>query len=226
MSRSVDPGLRDCLERLRADGDRRLAAHELADIIGEVAQTLTADMRPLGNAIQAVMPDADQPPASAADPDRALEALADVNGGAAGEGQLAALKEELIEIRAALQVAAATFLSAAEAIENIAAHPDMDADDQAQLYQFATDIYEASGFQDITGQRLTRMAEILSLFELSVVRAQAALGNEAAIQAVDALGDSVHQTENRKMERILHGPQNAGKANTQEEIDKILASFD
>jgi hypothetical protein len=36
----------------------------------------------------------------------------------------------------------------------------------------------------------------------------------------------VEQQDSRKEEHILHGPQDAGIANSQEEIDKILASFD
>jgi chemotaxis protein CheZ len=225
MPRSADLGLRDCLEQLTADGDHRLSARELAAIIGEVAQTLTVDLRPLTVAAPELSADADREPAPSVDAEGALAALAEIVNVESG-GKLAELKEELDEIRTAMQNAAATYLSTAESIENIAAHPDMDADDQAQLYQLATDIYEASSFQDIGGQRLTRVTEILKELEFTVVRAQAVLGDDAADQSVDALGDAIEQSETRKMEYFLHGPQNAGKANTQEEIDKILASFD
>jgi chemotaxis protein CheZ len=220
MPRSADPGLRDCLERLTADGDHRLSARELADIIGEVAQTLTADLQPLS--VAGTEPGTAAPSVDAAG---ALAMLAEIVNVESG-GRLAELKEELDEIRTSMQNAEAVYLSAAESIENIAAHPDMDADDQAQLYQLATDIYEASSFQDIGGQRLTRVTEILKELEFTVVRAQAVLGDDAADQSVDALGDAIERSETRKMEYFLHGPQNAGKANTQEEIDKILASFD
>jgi chemotaxis protein CheZ len=225
MPRSADPGLRDYLEQLTADGDHRISARELADIIGEVAQTLTADLQPLSVAGTEPSVAGNRAAAPGVDAAGALAALAEIVNVESG-GRLAELKEELDEIRTSMQNAAAVYLSAAESIENIAAHPDMDADDQAQLYQLATDIYEASSFQDIGGQRLTRVTEILKELEFTVVRAQAVLGDDAADQSVDALGDAIERSETRKMEYFLHGPQNAGKANTQEEIDKILASFD
>ena len=98
--------------------------------------------------------------------------------------------------------------------------------EESDLYRLATDIYEASGFQDITGQRLTHMAQTLKQVELQIASAEAVLGDKNAVQAAETLADTVEKTEARKMEYILHGPQEAGKANTQEEIDKILASFD
>ncbi|MPY74073.1 MAG: hypothetical protein GEU87_07415 [Alphaproteobacteria bacterium] len=230
MTRSVDRGLNDCLEHLRGEGDRRLSARELADIIGEVAQTLIAGSNPSDGPVRTSEQDGHRKAAPAAganaDPDAARAVLAGLVCGGAATGQLAALQRELDEIRSAMQDAAATFLSAAETVENIAGHPDMDHGDQAELFRRATAIYEASAFQDITGQRLTRAAEMLRQLEWSVVSAQAALGDESAAEAAGPLSDLVEQTETRKMERILHGPQSAGTANTQEEIDKILASFD
>lgn len=226
MSRALDRGLSDRLDRLGAEGDRRLSATELADIIGEVAQTLVVGSIPLDSSIPADLPENATFAAPAADCGAALAALAGIVDGGAGGGRLSELQRELDEIRAAMREAAATFLSVAEAIENVAGHPDLDPDDQDELYRRATEIFETSGFQDLAGQRLTRAADMLRQIELSVVQAQAALGIGEAAEMASMLSDTVSQTESRKVERILHGPQNAGTANTQEEIDKILASFD
>jgi hypothetical protein len=46
MSRSVNPELMGCLENLKAEGDRKLSARELSEIIDDVARTLTADLGP------------------------------------------------------------------------------------------------------------------------------------------------------------------------------------
>ncbi len=62
--------------------------------------------------------------------------------------------------------------------------------------------------------------------ELSVTRAMAALGDADARERSAALSDMIRREGSRKEEHILHGPQDAGVANSQEEIDKILASFD
>ena len=90
----------------------------------------------------------------------------------------------------------------------------------------AIEIFEASTFQDITGQRLTRIAESLRHIEYLLAATKAALGDEEAADSAESMAGSLEQVEQRKVEYILHGPQEAGKANTQEEIDKILASFD
>jgi hypothetical protein len=221
MSRALNRGLGDCLARLEADGDRRLSARELAGIVSEVAQTLVGGSVPLGDSSRTELPGSDMRMESMADHDAALAALAGIV-----DGRLSELQHELDEIRAGMQEAAAKFLAIAEAIEDVAGHPDVDLDDQDQLYRSATAIYETSGFQDLGGQRLTRAADMLRHIELSVMQAQAALGKEGADQEAAALSDTVGRVETRKVEHILHGPQNAGTANTQEEIDKILASFD
>jgi chemotaxis protein CheZ len=226
MTRSASSGLEGRLDSLKAEGDRRLSARDLAEIIGEVARTLTADLAPLGVA--------DPAPAGGGAPDvaseprvaEALEALSEIGSAEQGSGRLAELRCEMDEIRAATQAAATAFLAAAERIEEIAGHADMDAEDQGDLYRLATEIFEAAGFQDITGQRISRVAEIMRQVDYHVAVAQAALGDAAAGQSAKTLLETVERVETRKVEYILHGPEQAGTANTQEEIDKILASFD
>ena len=226
MSRSVNPELRDCLENLKAEGDRKLSARELAEIIGDVARTLTSDLGPSTRSIQTPAVNSEAGAAREIAAGAALDALRKIGDPQKEDGRLAELCREMDEIRSATQDAAAKFLTVAERIEDIAGHADMDNGDQSDLYRLATEIYEASGFQDIAGQRLTHMAEILKQFEYYIASAEAALGDDAAAEAAETLSDTVDQTEARKMEYILHGPQEAGNANTQEEIDKILASFD
>lgn len=225
MPRSGSPELRDCIESLKAESDRCLSARELSDIIGEVARTLTLDLGPLSNAEPSDGEGAGD--ASAADGGgAALDALADVGAIDQGDGLLADLWKDLDEIRTVTQDAAAKYLSCAETVESVADRPDLESDDQAMLSHLATDMYEAASFQDLTGLRLTRIGEILRRIEFLVASAKAALGDEDAAAEADALSETVEKTENRKMEYILHGPEEARTANTQEEIDKILASFD
>jgi len=225
MPRSVTPELKDCIEKLSAEGERTLSARELADIVGEVARTLTADFGPLSNPTPPLVDQAEDA-APARDSDAAMTTLNEIGTIDHEHGPLADIRRELDEIRTATQDAAAKYLSSAEAIEKIADRPDLDFDDQAIFSQVSTDIFEASSFQDITGQRLTRISEILRRVEYLLASTKAALGDETAVDDASALSEDVEQTEHRKVEYILHGPQDAGTANTQEEIDKILASFD
>lgn len=215
----------DCIKALMAEGERSLSARKLSDIIVEVAETLTTNLGPSsesnGSATESSVREA-----PGGDSKEALIALIDVGNIDQGVGPLADLWRELDEIRLATQDAAAKFLACAETIEGVSERPDLDPDDQVVLSQVATDMYEATAFQDISGQRLTRIAETLRRIEYLVASAKAALGDDSAVADAEALSDMVEKTEHRKVEYILHGPEEAGKANTQEEIDKILASFD
>jgi chemotaxis protein CheZ len=231
MSRSETTELKGCIEALKAEGERRISADELSDIIGEVARTLTADLGPLGEPAAADGGSEPDPapvrePSSAGNVAAAQDALSGIGMIDAGEGPLAELWHQLDEIRTATQDAAARFLVCAEDVETIAERPDMDTEDQALFEQLATDMFEATSFQDLTGQRLTRIGEILRQVEYLVASANASLGDESAALAAETLSEDLEKTEQRKVEYILHGPEDAGTANTQEEIDKILASFD
>jgi len=225
MSRSEATELKGCIEALMAGGDRSLSAGELSDIIGEVARTLTADLGPLGVEATAVA-QAPEGDASSAGRSEALSALSDIGAIDDGSGHLADLSHELDQIRLVTQDAAAKYLACAEDVENLAERPDLEADDQNMFEQLATSMFEAASFQDLTGQRLTRIVEILRRIEFLIASAKAGLGDTSAASVIDTLHDGVEKTEHRKVEYFLHGPQDAGTANTQEEIDKILASFD
>lgn len=88
----------------------------------------------------------------------------------------------------------------------------------AQLQDATTRIYEACGFQDITGQRITKVVSTLKTIEAKVAHIIAAFGE--------------HQPGGEKLpeappaERLLHGPQLPANAMDQTDIDKLLASFD
>jgi len=225
MQRSENPELRSRVAALMAESERSLSARELSDIISEVARTLTSDLGPLSESYPHAV-DSGAAFDGTGDREAALAALADIGAIDQGAGPLADLWHELDEIRLVTQDAAAKYLSCAEEVEVIAEDPELDSDDQATFLRLATEMFEAGAFQDITGQRLTRIGEMLRQLEFLVASAKAALGDEAATAVVGGMSEQVEKTEHRKMEYILHGPQEAGTANTQEEIDKILASFD
>jgi len=90
----------------------------------------------------------------------------------------------------------------------------------AQLQDATTRIYEACSFQDITGQRITKVVATLKTIEIKVAHIIATFsdrcrggGPESLLQAPPA-------------EELLHGPQLPANAMDQTDIDKLLASFD
>jgi chemotaxis protein CheZ len=89
----------------------------------------------------------------------------------------------------------------------------------AKLQDAVTRIYEACSFQDITGQRITKVVTTLKVIEEKVAHiiatfgpSIAAQGRAAAIIATDA--------------DLLNGPQLPAHAMDQSDIDKLLASFE
>ena len=87
----------------------------------------------------------------------------------------------------------------------------------AQLQDATTRIYEACSFQDITGQRITKVVSTLKAIEAKVKRILTTFGADTAQACV---------TAEPEIAELLNGPQLPAEAMAQAEIDRLLASFD
>jgi chemotaxis protein CheZ len=126
---------------------------------------------------------------------------------------------ELDAIVRHLEVATGNILDAAESIENVAAETDPAVGEP--LLDAVTSIYEACNFQDISGQRITKVIATLETIETRIVLLVEALGcnggNPGESKAAPPSPNDTH---------LLNGPQLPDNANSQAEIDALLASFD
>lgn len=96
------------------------------------------------------------------------------------------------------------------------------APEQAEALATAvTRIYEACSFQDITGQRIGKVVAALKAIEARVALVTARFDTSG--RAAPPPAPSAPVTEGRA---LANGPQLPGAASSQEEIDKLLASFD
>lgn len=132
--------------------------------------------------------------------------------------------DELDAIVAATETATNTIMDATEKLEGLMSSVD---DEQSNVIMDATtEIYEACGFQDITGQRITKVVKALKDIEERIDALVEAFGTE--IEKFKAVSpDAVEEAEEQVSdEDLLNGPQLQEKAQTQEEIDALLASFD
>jgi len=79
-------------------------------------------------------------------------------------------------------------------------------------------IYEACSFQDITGQRVSKVIQTFNVIESKIDKLVSVLG----------VKESGEEEEDERVgdERLLNGPQMADEAISQEDIDKLLAEFD
>jgi chemotaxis protein CheZ len=89
----------------------------------------------------------------------------------------------------------------------------------AKLQDATTRIYEACGFQDITGQRITKVVATLKAIEAKITYIVTTFGR---VSAGEDAGSAVEAPE----PALLNGPQHPAVAMDQSDIDKLLASFE
>ncbi len=84
-------------------------------------------------------------------------------------------------------------------------------------------IFEACSFQDITGQRITKVVETLNFIDSRISKFASTFG----IDDDNAkLSDEEKLKEKRKEEQILHGPQMDGEGVAQDDIDAMFSNDD
>ncbi len=133
------------------------------------------------------------------------------------EDHIAPAADELDAVVQATEEAANVFLDSAEQLESLAAGP-LDEATAGKLTEIAIGIYEAANFQDITGQRITKVAAALSHIETKIATLASLADGVPVKVAAPADEDQNHE--------LLSGPALPDQANSQDDIDALLASFD
>jgi chemotaxis protein CheZ len=87
-----------------------------------------------------------------------------------------------------------------------------------------TRVYEACNFQDITGQRITKIVKTLQHIEVELDKIVGLFGDFDGADTEPR--EKKTKPEAPSDESLLNGPQLTETAATQEEIDALLASFD
>ena len=125
--------------------------------------------------------------------------------------------DELDAVVGATEEATNTIMDAAEKLANIGS--EVGGDVETRVTEIVGSIYEACSFQDITGQRITKVVRTLKVIEGKVERLLRAFGDEAA-----AAGGQIAVAPDNDA-ALLNGPQLPGKAMGQDEIDRLLAEM-
>ncbi|MFC4351155.1 protein phosphatase CheZ [Fodinicurvata halophila] len=129
--------------------------------------------------------------------------------------------EELEAIVGATEQATNTIMESVEAIENEAAN--LPPETAERITNAVTNVYEACGFQDITGQRITKVIHCLTHIEEKV---------HALLETFGEPGDrpvrerKPQKTSEEADAALMNGPQSGESAISQDDIDALLASFD
>jgi chemotaxis protein CheZ len=80
-------------------------------------------------------------------------------------------------------------------------------------------VFDACSFQDITGQRITKVVHTLELIDERVSRFAKAI---AAKDAAEPGSETERVREERKQRQLLHGPQLGGPETSQSEVDAMF----
>ncbi|MBA5779002.1 protein phosphatase CheZ [Stappia sp. F7233] len=124
---------------------------------------------------------------------------------------------ELDAIVEATESATHTIMEAAETIMSADAS-DIDAY-QATVNDKIVEIFEACAFQDITGQRISKVVNTLNYIDERV----SAFMKRLRVADEDDEGDREEtEAERRQRELILYGPQHAGEGVSQDQVDAML----
>ena len=123
--------------------------------------------------------------------------------------------EELASVVQATAGATDRIMAAAEALMALPDGPGQ----RPTLEEHVGTIFEACAFQDITGQRISKVVDALQSFEKRLDRF---IG---AVRARDAaISDPVERArQDRATELLLNGPQDAEVATSQDDIDALFA---
>ncbi|MCB1591082.1 MAG: protein phosphatase CheZ [Alphaproteobacteria bacterium] len=125
--------------------------------------------------------------------------------------------DELDAVVTATAEATAEIMDACDAIQTAAG--DVTGEVADKINAEVMKIFEACSFQDITGQRITKVITTLRSIEERVERLISLLGDRAG----NITGDDDTRVGD---ERLLNGPQLPEQAVSQDDIDKLLAELD
>ncbi len=137
---------------------------------------------------------------------------------------LPAAADELDAVVGETAAATGTIMDACERLQTHA--QDAPDDVRTAIEGEVTAIFEACSFQDITGQRINKVVKALKNIEHKVSDILAALGHTVAKVDQATAASSAKSEAPTGDAALLNGPQLGGKAISQDEIDKLLASFD
>lgn len=212
------------LQKLKQRGAEPLTREEIATIVAGAVQGMQGDLTPGDLRLYAELE------ALAAYIQNAKKEIANVQVDAINSTHIPTATDELDAVVGATADATNSIMNACDEIGAVAGTVGGEAGDQ--LNTIVTKIYEACNFQDITGQRITKVVKTLKHIEQQVMRlievfgaynAAAGAAGRGAGAASQAAGSTISSSDEQG---LLNGPQLPANAINQDEIDKLLADFD
>jgi len=154
--------------------------------------------------------------------------LADLHHGA--EHNFTTMAETMADIVQNTEAASNTILESMEAIDGLVGElrarkdPALDAV-CGRITDKINMVFEACSFQDLTGQRINRLAKALTFIEERVNNMIKVWGLEGISKVIEDI--KAQKSHEKKGDEILmHGPQSEKAAIKQDEVDKLFSQDD
>ncbi|HUN46117.1 MAG TPA: protein phosphatase CheZ [Stellaceae bacterium] len=209
-----DDGLTRRLDKIAAD-TKPVETTDIAAVVDAVMQTLSGDVSAgefhLYHEIEEI---ADYIQS-------AKREIAAIRPDEIREHYIPSATDELDAIVDATAEATGTILDSAEALEQLAG--ELPEETAEKLRTLSTRIFEACNFQDVTGQRITKVVRALKHIEHKVDAVLAAFGEGHAHKAEKPAEEAPADPNDES--KLLNGPQLAENANNQDDIDALFASL-
>lgn len=201
------------IQALRAERGDQVKISEVGEVVASIMSTMRGDITPNHLRLYKELDDL------ATYIHNAKSEIAALCPGDIRYSHLPAATDQLDAIVEQTEKATNTILDAVEKIEAEAGKQDAPA-----ITEQVTRIFEACGFQDLTGQRISKVVATLKFIEERLDQLLDVFGDELAGARQAAARRDEGSSEDD--DRLLDGPQLPEEANKQEEIDALLASFD
>jgi len=133
--------------------------------------------------------------------------------------------DELDAIVGSTEEATNGILQAMESLESLVG--EMSPELGEKVTDAVTKVYESCNFQDVTGQRITKVVKALKHIESKVDALVGAFGEDIAkYKAAHPTAEVKKEQDPMSDAALLNGPQLPDNASKQDDIDALLASFD
>ncbi len=150
--------------------------------------------------------------------DQAKAEIAEVNVDSIRASHIPTATCELDAIVQHTALATNSILESCEALDSLSS--SLESGPASVVQTAVTHIYEACSFQDITGQRITKVVKALQAIEAKVAK----LASGVAI-SVDPATSAASPEETGPHGGLLNGPTMPHEAMAQDDIDKLLGDF-
>lgn len=211
-----DSAFQQRLDELRAERGETISVGEVAEVVQSLMATMKGDLSPLDLKLYSELDELARYMQSA------KEEIAALQPDQIRDDHIPQATDQLDAIVEATEEATGSILDCAEALEAMA--EELGGDHGKKITDIVTRVYEACNFQDITGQRVTKVVSTLKHIETKLDKLIEAFGDE--IKKGGAAKPAQPESPKESERDLLNGPQLQGGGATQEEIDALLASFD